>query len=200
MSDKFDIGAYKFRAIIFDCDGTLANTGPVHYLAFSHAFNDIGLDMPEDWYRQRAGLSRGKLFDAFRQEKDTEFDSDEMASKSEKIYRDHIDRVTENRFVADIARHENGRVPMAVASAGQRAIVEATLKTIGLRDLFDQVVTVEEVQHPKPAPDLFLLAAKRLNTSPEDCLVFEDSDEGLEAARNAGMQVVDVRPFTTDGK
>jgi beta-phosphoglucomutase-like phosphatase (HAD superfamily) len=94
--------------------------------------------------------------------------------------------------ITRIARENHGRVPMAVASDGPSEIVLATLRATGLRDLFDAVVTIEDVGRAKPAPDLFLEAARRLGVPPADVLVFEDTTEGLEAARQAGMQAVDV--------
>lgn len=196
----FDLGTYRFKAIIFDCDGTIADTADVHHRAFDSAFREHGLEMPDSWYRPRTGLSRGKLFSAFQQEHGVSFDEARMAARSEEIYQDNLEHVRENGFVADIARDQAGKVPMAVASAGQKAVVEATLRVIGLRGLFSHVVTVEEVAHGKPAPDLFLLAARKLGMAPADCLVFEDSNEGLEAAHRAGMEAVDVRPFTIGRK
>ncbi|MDX2240088.1 MAG: HAD-IA family hydrolase [Leptolyngbyaceae cyanobacterium bins.302] len=95
--------------------------------------------------------------------------------------------------VAAIARANQGNVPMAVASNGQRSIVEPTIKAIGLRSLFRAIVTLDDVEQGKPAPDLFLLAAERMGVLPYECLVYEDSDAGLEAARRAGMRWVDVR-------
>jgi beta-phosphoglucomutase-like phosphatase (HAD superfamily) len=94
--------------------------------------------------------------------------------------------------ITRIARENHGRVPMAVASGGPSEIVLATLRATGLRDLFDAVVTIEDVGRAKPAPDLFLEAARRLGVPPADVLVFEDTTEGLEAASQAGMQAVDV--------
>ena len=82
---------------------------------------------------------------------------------------------------------------MAVASSGLGRIVHQTLITTGLLDLFDVVVTADDVENGKPAPDLFLLAAERLGVAPEDCIVYEDGDPGLEAAARAGMRAVDVR-------
>ena len=97
-------------------------------------------------------------------------------------------------LVVDVARRYHGRVPMAVASAGRREIVEDTLRATGIRDLFREIVTVEDVDgRTKPAPDLFLEAARRLGVDPERCTVFEDTDEGIEAAIRAGMSVTDVR-------
>jgi len=104
-----------------------------------------------------------------------------------------IHQIQEVEAVTAIARSNAGKVPMAVASNGQRSIVEPTVETIGLRSLFHTIVTLDDAAAGKPAPDLFLLAAERMGVEPYKCIVYEDSDAGLEAARRAGMRWVDVR-------
>jgi beta-phosphoglucomutase-like phosphatase (HAD superfamily) len=104
-----------------------------------------------------------------------------------------IPLIEEITFVADVARAWQGRVPMSVASNGVRANVEATLVNAKLRPLFDYVVTADDVKRGKPAPDVYLEAARRMQVDPAKCVVFEDSDEGLEAAHRADMRGIDIR-------
>ena len=106
--------------------------------------------------------------------------------------------IKEIKAVADIARAHHGQVPIAVASSGMGRVVTKTLTAVGLLPLFDVIVTADDVTHGKPAPDLFLLAAERLGVAPADCIVYEDGDPGLEAARRAGMRAVDVRVLWQD--
>ncbi|MFD0567096.1 HAD family hydrolase [Kitasatospora saccharophila] len=108
-------------------------------------------------------------------------------------YLDHLAAVTEIAAVTALARELSGRVPLAVASGGTRRTVEATLRHLGLDGLFARVVTRDEVERGKPAPDIFLLAARQLGVDPAACVVLEDADSGLLAARRAGMAAVDVR-------
>jgi beta-phosphoglucomutase-like phosphatase (HAD superfamily) len=108
-------------------------------------------------------------------------------------FHDAIPLIEEISFVADVARVWHGRVPMSVASNGVHENVEATLVSTKLRPLFDYVVTANDVQHGKPAPDVYLEAARRMQVAPAKCVVFEDSDEGLEAAHRAGMRGIDIR-------
>lgn len=108
-------------------------------------------------------------------------------------FSDLIHRVQEVQAVAAIARANYGNVPMAVASNGQRSVVESTINVIKLRSLFNTIVTLDDVATGKPAPDLFLLAAERMGVAPDECIVYEDTDAGLEAARRAGMRWIDVR-------
>ncbi len=183
----------RFDALIFDCDGTLANTSPVHYRAFSEAFAEQGQAMDRAWYFARIGFSRDQVFDQFEREFGAKLDRAALAERSRVLFFDYLHDVDAFDAVAAVARHFRGRVPMAVASGGQRPIVEATLRALDLLPLFDAIVAVEDVAHSKPAPDVFLEAARRLKAAPTACLVFEDSDEGLEAARRAGMDAKDVR-------
>jgi beta-phosphoglucomutase-like phosphatase (HAD superfamily) len=103
--------------------------------------------------------------------------------------------IEEINVIAEIARDWRGRVPMAVASNGRRRNVEATLRATKLLPLFDCIVAAEDVVHGKPEPDVFLEAARRMKVEPDQCVVFEDSDEGLEAAHRAGMRGIDIRDF-----
>jgi HAD superfamily hydrolase (TIGR01509 family) len=83
-------------------------------------------------------------------------------------------------------------MPLGIATGGSRMVVEATLKAIGLTDLFDEVVTADDVKCGKPAPDIYLDTAERLDIDPKDCLVLEDAAPGIMAAQSAGMQVITV--------
>lgn len=182
-----------FGALIFDCDGTLADTALVHYAGISQALAKYRISMPRGWYLQRVGLSLGALLDEIRQHCGAAPKVDDIAADVYRFYESNLGDVTEISPVTSIARQHHQHVPLAVASGGQARLVRATLRQIGLSPLFQTVVTVEDVRLPKPAPDLFMEAARRLGQPPAACVVYEDSDQGLEAARRAGMQCVDVR-------
>src|SRR5204862_7694528 len=107
---------------------------------------------------------------------------------------DLLEHVRCNERVADVARAHHGRVPMAVVSGGPGVAVRAALTKAGVLDLFDAVVTVDDVARGKPAPDLYLAAVDRLGCGPDDCVAYEDSEEGIAAARAAGIRCIDVRP------
>jgi len=152
----------RTQALIFDCDGTLADTAPVHFLALEGAFHAIGHSISRDWYFDRLGLSRDDLFAAYRRDHAAAFDGDALARHCHALFHENLHAVREVALVAAVARENAGRRPMSVASGGQRPIVEATLGAIGLRPLFEHVVTVEDVTRGKPSPELFLLAARRI--------------------------------------
>jgi HAD superfamily hydrolase (TIGR01509 family) len=198
--NRIDLTPYRFEALIFDCDGTLVNTAPLHFRSLQRAFAFQGLEIREPWYRDRLGFSRKPLFEAFEREFDVKVDHQAAEALSESIFASIVHEVRESPVVASIVRKYHGKMPMAVASGGQRFLVEATLKACGLLGLFDAIVTVDDVLEGKPSPALFLEAASRLHMNPALCLVFEDSDEGVEAAKRANMAAIDVRAALSDSK
>ena len=182
-----------FKAVIFDCDGTLILSGDLHFAALSDACAAQGAALSRDWYDARAGLARDALLAEMGK---TQGDGLDRARLVRDSIAQTIARAAEaapNPAVARLARSLSGLLPMAVATNSEGAVAHALLRATGLSGLFDAVVTVDQVARPKPAPDLFLEAAARLGTAPGDCLVLEDSDEGLRAARHAGMLALDVR-------
>ncbi len=188
-----DPNAEPFAAIIFDCDGTLVDTAPVHFLAVNEAMRPFGLQMPAPWYYQRVGLTPQALFSEYERDHDVTLDVPGITARYVPSFLANLHQMQEIKVVADVARHYHGRVPMAVGSNGRLDNVTATLKATGLFPLFDTIVSAEQVPHGKPAPDVYLEAARRLNVAPEHCVVFEDTDEGLEAAHRAGMRGFDIR-------
>jgi len=181
------------RALIFDCDGTLVDTLPVYARAWSVGFATSGVEMAPDWYWARSGFSEIAILDAFEQDHGVTLDREHASATTRRAFLERIAELREIAAIAAIARAHHGRLPMAVASSGWKAIVAPSLDAAGLTGLFDTVVTIDDVALAKPDPDLFLEAARRLGVDPADCLVFEDSPQGLEAARRAGMPAVDVR-------
>lgn len=183
-----------FSAIVFDCDGTLVDSTRLYFRSWNTLFKNYGAEMPWTWFTAHLGCSWPQILDEYRKECGIVLDDAAALEQFNQAYRNSIGTLSEIEIVADVARRHFGKVPMAVASGGTREIVEATLLTTNLLDLFDTVVTIEDVQgRGKPAPDLFLEAARRLRVRPDQCTVFEDSDEGVEAARLAGMTATDVR-------
>jgi beta-phosphoglucomutase-like phosphatase (HAD superfamily) len=183
-----------YSAIIFDCDGTLVDSTRLYFRTWNTLFKSYGAEMSWGWFATHLGCSWPQIFEEYQKECGISLDAAAALQQFNCAYREAIDALCEIKVVADVARRHFGKVPMAVASGGTREIVEATLLTANLLDLFDAVVTIEDVQgRGKPAPDMFLEAARRLHVPSGECTVFEDSDEGIEAARLAGMSVTDVR-------
>lgn len=188
--------------LIFDCDGTLAHTMPVHFEVWSETLAGHGLAMSEQRFYELAGVPTNAIIRRLADEQGVAVDDDAVpaiAHEKEQRYVTVIERVTPIEVVVDIARRYRGRLPLAVASGGEHFVITATLTAIGALDWFDAIVGAEDTERHKPEPDVFLEAARRIGVAPERCVVFEDSDLGLEAARRAGMAGVDVRLLGADG-
>jgi len=189
---EFQALLHSARALIFDCDGTLVKTPDLYGKGWRKAFRNAGLDMELAWYHLRAGMSEHMLMDAYEQEHNVKLDRERTVQDLRTALLQDMPSVREIREIASVARRFHGLKPMAVASGGPREIVRASLDAAGLLQLFDTVVTIDDVNNAKPAPDLFLEAAERLGVATRFCLVLEDSPQGLQAAGNAGMSVIDV--------
>lgn len=186
------------QALIFDCDGTLVDTPGLYATAWKEAFANAGHDMSAEWYLERAGMSESVLLKAFEAAFGVHLDHDRTVADVRRSLSMNIETVQQITPVSDIARRCHGQKKMAVASGGPQTAVLPCLRATDLLSLFDTVVTIEDVAHPKPAPDLFFEAAKRLGVAPSHCLVFEDSPQGIQAAVDAGMEVIDVRHLTDE--
>lgn len=188
----------SFRALVFDCDGTLVDSAPAHLGALQKAMEPLGLTMTGDWYYPRVGLGPDDLLDEFEDHvRRKGLPRCEILERYDAAFKQCLPLVREIAVIAGVAREWHGRVPMAVASNGRRENVEATLRAAKLLPLFELIVGAEDVQRGKPAPDVYLEAARRMRVAPEECVAFEDSDEGLKAAKTAGMRTVDIREHFT---
>ncbi|HEY5333272.1 MAG TPA: HAD family phosphatase [Solirubrobacterales bacterium] len=183
-----------YDALIFDCDGTLAENTSALRLAVAEALQPHGIEVAADWFDARRGQTTRDLIVEAAAENGVALDVDAVLAARRSAYEMRMHEVREIATVAAVVRAHAGRTPIAVASSGPRDVVGATLAAIGLLPLFDAVVTIEDVSRPKPAPDVFLLAAKRLGAVPEACLVYEDTEIGAAAARAAGMRTIVVEP------
>ena len=187
------------RALIFDCDGTLADTMPIHYRAWMRILPPLGIPFGEVRFYQLGGMPTGKIIRLLSDETGIpvpEAAVDGLVQEKEAIFLSLLHEVEPLAGIVGIAERFRGRLPIAVASGGYRSVVRQTLAAIGIDDWFDAMVCAEDTANHKPEPDVFLEAAKRLGDIPPDaCVVFEDTDIGLEAARRAGMHGVDVRAW-----
>lgn len=183
-----------YAALIFDCDGTLVDTAAANESAWRTALAGWQVDLDPAWYQSRTGLSADRLLAELETETGAELDYRAVHAAALDAYQWLIHTITPHKTVSAVAEAHRGRVPMAVASGGARQAVEETLRVTGLRPLFDTVVTRDDVRYGKPAPDVYLLAARRLGVAPHACVAYEDTDEGVASALAAGMTVIDVRP------
>ena len=193
---KITLEEGTFDALICDCDGTLVNSAAVYMTALQTVLGRYGLGMEREWYLARTGLAPVALVRAYEEQiAPIPVRSDDFLRLVTDCFRENLHTLKEIPVVADVAREWHGKVPMAVVSNGQRVNVQGSLEIVGLHDLFDTIVTIEDVQRGKPHPDIYVVAAKQLSTAPNRCFVLEDTDEGLQAAQAAGMATLDIRPF-----
>ncbi len=183
------------EGLIFDCDGTLADTMPIHIKAWCDTFSDYGIPCPEAFLQTVMGTPAAKIIERFNRLYGHHIDPVAFAVEKNRRAGEKLHQSKPIEPVAAIVRQYRGRLPMAVASGGTRRNVLVTLESIGLGDCFSTVLTSDDAVNPKPNPDIFLEAARRMHVSPEVCQVYEDGEAGLEAARRAGMFVTDVRGF-----
>ena len=184
------------RALIFDFDGTLADSMEAHYRAWTATLRPFGIPFPEERFYALGGVPTARILRILADESGIPVgDVEAVAEAKELAFLEHLASVQPVEEVVAIASEHRGRLPMAVATGGYRAVVTRVLGQLGIGDWFQALVTAEDTTRHKPEPDVFLEAARRLGVEPAACVVFEDTDIGLEAARRAGMAGIDVRPM-----
>jgi HAD superfamily hydrolase (TIGR01549 family) len=181
------------QALIFDCDGTLTDSMPIHYRSWRLTMEQHGIHFAEDRFYALGGVPSQKIIEMLAAEHAVSLDAAAVADQKERAFLALLSELQSIPHIFEIARANRGRLKMAVASGGVKPVILAQLTHLQCVDWFDAIVTAEDTERHKPDPDVFLEAAKRLKVPAERCLVYEDSDLGVEAARRAGMQWVDVR-------
>ena len=171
------------RGLVFDCDGTIADTMPLHYRAWVAALREYDFEFPEALFYETAGIATTRIIEMLNDRHGHDIPVQEAADRKEGLYIELLPEVVAIEPVVELVRRYAGRLPMAVATGGTRAICTKTLTALDLLQHFQAVVTADDVRHGKPAPDIFLEAARRLGVPPEQCYAFEDADLGLQAAR-----------------
>ena len=184
----------KYDGYIFDCDGTLADSMPLHYEAWKYGLSECGalFEFSYELMCSWGGKSLKGTVDDLNEMFGTSLDHVLVGQVVRHYIKDHLANVKPRREITAIAHEVACYAKVSVASGGSRRNVATTLKAIGVDELFDIVVTADDVERSKPAPDLFLLAADKMELRPENCLVFEDSKTGEAAAEAAGMDCVFV--------
>jgi len=188
------------KGIIFDCDGTLADTMPLHWRAWQAITARHQLHFPQDRFYALGGVPSRDILKMLSQEQGIALDHLAVAHEKETAYLPLIAQVEPINAVVGIARENYGKIPLAVASGGTRRIIELVLEHLGIRELFKAIVTSEDVTNQKPAPDIFLEAARRIGVAPQFCRAYEDTDLGMKAIRTAGMEAVDVRTIVSNAR
>ena len=181
------------RGLIFDCDGTLVDSMPLHWRAWDTVCQRHGIDFAEERFYAMGGVPSKKILGMLKTEQGLDFDPAQVSREKEEAYLPLMREVKLIEPVAEIARANYGKIPLGVATGGRTQFIRPLLEGLGVMDWFDALVTSDDVENPKPAPDTFLKAAALMGVPAEDCRAYEDTDLGMEAIRAAGMEAVDVR-------
>jgi HAD superfamily hydrolase (TIGR01509 family) len=190
----------RYAGYIFDCDGTLANSMPVHYRAWKDTVEKYGGQISEELFYALGGWPSNKMVEILNERFGMTLDPEIVAAEKEHLYVQRSATIQTIGEVAEFARQVAAFAKVSVASGGVLPVVTKTLETIGFKGFFPVIVTSEQVKRGKPFPDMFLEAAQRMSVHPSDCLVLEDSTAGFEAAKAAGMDYAEVgRPGSLAG-
>jgi beta-phosphoglucomutase family hydrolase len=191
---KLDIPPGDFAGYIFDLDGTLVDTMPLHYRAWDAAMRGVGLtcQLDQELFYSLGGVPTRKVAELIGKHYGLELDVEEVFQTKERLFNEIRADARLIEPVVAFARRVAKSHPVSIASGGTSDIVHPMLKLTGLAEIFSVVVSADDVVHGKPAPDMFLLAAKKMGVNPSQCLVFEDAEPGMRAAEAAGMKWVRV--------
>ncbi len=194
MSKKLEVVAGA-QALIFDLDGTLADTMPVHFIAYKHILADYGIDFTPELFATLAGIPAVGTIAKLNEIFGTRMDAEKVGHYKEAEYEKIMHKMKPIEPVMEVVRKYHGKLPMAVGTGGYKRLAWKSLKILGLDHFFDILVAAEDVERPKPYPDTFLRCAELMGVEPKYCQVFEDGEPGMQAARSAGMMATLVTPF-----
>ncbi len=191
---KLKLPEGEFRAYLFDCDGTIADSMPLHYRAWKKALEEWNCEYPEELFYSWGGKPVRDIIADLNKMQGLNMPIDSLASRKEALYLAQLPQLKPIPEVLEHIELQYGHIPFAVVSGSRRESVVGSLSVLSLLDKFETIVSAEDYKNAKPAPDPFLLAAERLGVAPQDCLVFEDTALGIQSATAAGMASVLV-PF-----
>jgi HAD superfamily hydrolase (TIGR01509 family) len=191
---EINLTADGFDAVIFDCDGTLVHSMPLHFEAWCEALSMHGAAniFKEDVFYAMGGRPTQDIVVEINDEYGLKLDPQKVAFSKREAFLRKLGQLELIDEVAAFAESLRGKLPMAIATGGTRLVIEKTLQAVGVSDLFEEVVTADDVANGKPAPDIFLKAAQMLGVKPERCLVLEDAPAGVMAGQLAGMTVIAI--------
>jgi len=191
---KLKLPAGQFAAYLFDCDGTIADSMPLHYIAWKKALAEWNCTFDERLFYALGGTPVAEIVSMLNQRQGLNMPVQRVASRKEQLY---MEQLPELKAIPEVVEHieaQHGRIPFAVVSGSTRDSVTASLGSLQLLDKFDALICAGDYQKSKPDPEAFLLGAAKLGVAPAACLVFEDTEMGIQAATAAGMASVKVPP------
>jgi beta-phosphoglucomutase family hydrolase len=182
----------KFKALLFDCDGTLVNTMPSHYDSWKAILTKYNIPFDYEKFYKLAGVPTNDIVRLLAEENGKSLDASLISHEKDTFFHQNIEQVQPIHAVVNIARNYLGQKKMAVASGSSKWSVVELLKSVGILNWFPVISAAEDVKRPKPYPDVFLNAAHLLNVQPSECCVFEDAELGIQGAEAAGMTAINI--------
>jgi beta-phosphoglucomutase family hydrolase len=189
---KLQLPPGTFEAYLFDCDGTVADSMPLHYIAWSKVLAEHRCPFSEDLFYAWGGVAVAEVVARLNEQHRLKMSAPDVAERKERYYLENLPQLKAIPEVLEQIETNYGRIPFAVVSGSTRESVIASLSALNLLDRFDALVCAGEYRNGKPDPEPFLLAAAKLGVPPKSCLVFEDADLGIQAATAAGMASVKI--------
>ena len=188
----------KAKALIFDLDGTLSDSLPVHIASWNAVCEKLNCTFDERILVEMTGAPTLSFAERIKREQNLEITAEELVVLKQQEFWKNINQIKPHDAVIDLMKSAHGKIPMAVGTGASRTSAMLQMKELGIDQLFDFIVTADDVDRHKPEPDTFLKCADLMGIEPKYCQVFEDGELGMQAAQTAGMLLTDVRPFVTD--
>ena len=188
----------KAKALIFDLDGTLSDSLPVHIASWHIVCKKLKCSFDEHILVEMTGMPTIAFAERIKKEQNLSIDAGEIVKMKQQEFWKNINKIRPHDAVVDLMKNAHGKMPMAVGTGASRTSAMLQMKELMIDELFDVIVTADDVNHHKPEPETFLKCAELLHIEPQFCQVFEDGELGMRAAQTAGMFLTDVRPFVSD--
>lgn len=188
----------KAKALIFDLDGTLSDSLPVHIASWHAVCKKLNCIFDERIVVEMTGMPTISFAERIKKEQNLSINAEEIVSMKQQEFWKNINNIKPHGAVIELMKNAHGKIPMAIGTGASRTSAMLQMKELMIDDLFDVIVTADDVDRHKPEPETFLKCAELLNVEPQYCQVFEDGELGMQAAQSAGMLLTDVRPFVTD--
>jgi len=189
---KLQLPPGPFQAYLFDCDGTIVDSMPLHYVAWKTVLSEWKCDFPEDIFYSWGGMPVAEIISTLNTKYGLQMPVETVMKRKERLYYEILPQLKAVPEVLEHIEAQHGQIPFAVVSGSTRESVTASLTSLNILHKFDTLVCAGDYTRSKPDPEPFLMAAERLGVAPEACLVFEDTAMGIQAATSAGMASVKV--------
>ncbi|WP_372745147.1 HAD-IA family hydrolase [Lutibacter sp.] len=183
------------KGLIFDLDGTVANTMQNHFEAWRAAVTPFGIDFSGEIFLKLTGMPKAATIIKLNELFGTDMNPIEVGKVKAEVYKKLVGETKEITVVTDVVRKYHGKLPMSIGTGSTQIGARRTLSILGMEHYFNPIITADDVMSFKPHPETFLKCAELMKVNPKDCVVFEDGILGIQAAKEAGMHVIDINQY-----